>query len=234
MIEKTTLYEQVTRTILERIMNGVYRKGEMLPCEKQLTMDMGVSRVTVREALKRLAEMGAIETYKGKGSVIILDAEAFSGADQNRELFRADFINSTRTRLMFEPEIAREAARCASPEDLDTIEATLPGRGRYAARQMDDFHRTLAKAVHNPLVLRIMEDLLAAEAKMGPSEGPMLTVPEQQKAVMEQVGDQHRKIFEAVKARSGEFAYFYMKEHLQYLLEQYEEYFTLSIRKENV
>ena len=73
MIEKisgvTILYEQVARMILNSIADGIYRKGDMLPSEKDLIEMTGVSRITVREALKKLAEMGIIETRKGKGSL---------------------------------------------------------------------------------------------------------------------------------------------------------------------
>lgn len=232
MIEKTTLYEQVIRRILQRIEDGTYRKGEMLPCEKELMTEMGVSRVTVREALKRLAEMGAIETYKGKGSVVILDAAALNKTTESREKYRTDFVHSTRARLMIEPEIARQAAMLADEKDLKALEAALPGRGRYAARLMDAFHLALARSVHNPFIVKIMEDFLTAEAQMESSESHVLTVPERQNAVMQNVGEQHRKIYEAVKGRNSEFAFFYMKEHLLYLLNCYEEYFDWSGAKE--
>ena len=52
-----------------------------------------------------------------------------------------------------------------------------------------------------------------------------LTVPEKQKDITQEVGRQHRQIYEAVRAGNGEFAYFYMKEHLEYLLHCYENYF---------
>ncbi len=232
MIEKTTLYEQVIRQILNLIENGTYRKGEMLPCEKELTQAMGVSRVTVREALKRLAEIGAIETYKGKGSVVILDVEALNITTESRERYRTDFLYSTKARLMIEPEIARQAALAADEKDLKALEASLPGRGRYVPRLMDNFHLALARSVHNPFITKIMEDFLMAEAQMESSESQVLTVPERQKAVMQNVGIQHRKIYEAVKERNSEFACFYMKEHLQYLLKCYEEYFDWSNTKE--
>ena len=56
MIQKTTLYEQVARSLLSQIESGVYHKGDMLPCESKLIEQTGVSRVTVREALRRLAD----------------------------------------------------------------------------------------------------------------------------------------------------------------------------------
>ena len=48
----TTLYEQVMDQIREMIVTGVYQKGDMLPSEKELMQLTGVSRITVREALR--------------------------------------------------------------------------------------------------------------------------------------------------------------------------------------
>ena len=61
--------------------------------------------------------MGAIETYKGKGSVVILDVEALEDTTESRERFRTGFLQSTKARLLLEPEIAREAAQCATEEE---------------------------------------------------------------------------------------------------------------------
>ena len=52
-------------------------------------------------------------------------------------------------------------------------------------------------------------------------------VPERQQTVVEEIRSQHEKIFEAVKNGNGEFAYFYMKEHLLFLKQSYEEYFSI-------
>ena len=69
----TTLYEQVMDQIREMIVTGVYQKGDMLPSEKELMQLTGVSRITVREALRMLAEVGIIETRQGKGSFVAVD-----------------------------------------------------------------------------------------------------------------------------------------------------------------
>ncbi|MGL5434175.1 MAG: FadR/GntR family transcriptional regulator, partial [Lachnospiraceae bacterium] len=59
-----TLYEKIVWELKNLIAQGVYRKGELLPSEKELMEMTGVSRVTVREALRILAEVGIIETKK--------------------------------------------------------------------------------------------------------------------------------------------------------------------------
>ena len=52
------LYEQVLERIKGMIAQGTYQKGDMLPSEKELMEMMGVSRITVREALRLLSEAG--------------------------------------------------------------------------------------------------------------------------------------------------------------------------------
>ena len=73
------LYTQVLEQVKSMIAQGVHKKGDLLPSEKELIEMMGVSRITVRKALQILSEAGVIETRKGKGSFV---------APQNRELLR--------------------------------------------------------------------------------------------------------------------------------------------------
>ncbi len=67
------LYEKVVDQIKNMISSGAYHKGEMLPSEKDLIEMTGVSRITVREAMRVLKETGVIETKKGKGSFVLID-----------------------------------------------------------------------------------------------------------------------------------------------------------------
>ena len=64
------LYTQVLEQVKSMIAQGVYKKGDLLPSEKELIEMMGVSRITVRKALQILSEAGVIETRKGKGSFV--------------------------------------------------------------------------------------------------------------------------------------------------------------------
>ena len=61
------LYEQVVERVRGMIEQGIYKKGDLLPSEKELMEMMGVSRITVREAMRLLSEAGVIHTIKGKG-----------------------------------------------------------------------------------------------------------------------------------------------------------------------
>ena len=67
------LYEQVVERVRGMIEQGIYKKGDLLPSEKELMEMMGVSRITVREAMRLLSEAGVIHTIKGKGSFVLMD-----------------------------------------------------------------------------------------------------------------------------------------------------------------
>lgn len=68
---KTPLYYQLYRVLKERISDGTYQVGEVLPSENDMIREFGVSRITIRRALTDLENDGYIEKRKGKGSTVL-------------------------------------------------------------------------------------------------------------------------------------------------------------------
>lgn len=64
-------YERVYQDLVEKIEDGTYSVGDLLPSEHQLTQAYGVSRETARKALAILTERGYIQKIMGKGSIVI-------------------------------------------------------------------------------------------------------------------------------------------------------------------
>src|SRR6516164_7428856 len=64
------LYYQAQHTISQRISRGEYAPGSQLPSESELSRELGVSRVTVREALRVLAQEGLLVKVQGKGTFV--------------------------------------------------------------------------------------------------------------------------------------------------------------------
>lgn len=64
-------YERVYQDLVEKIEDGTYTVGNLLPSEHQLTQTYGVSRETARKALAILTERGYIQKIMGKGSIVI-------------------------------------------------------------------------------------------------------------------------------------------------------------------
>jgi DNA-binding GntR family transcriptional regulator len=65
--ETTALYEQIRRSILADIWKGLYSPGDLLPSESELGSHFGVNRLTVRQAVHRLANEGFVRPLHGRG-----------------------------------------------------------------------------------------------------------------------------------------------------------------------
>lgn len=215
------LYEQVVSKIQESIASGVYKKGDMLPSEKEL-MDMtGVSRITVREAIRILKESGVIETRKGKGSFVLIDSERLAhNIPYDSEAIKS-FLEATQVCYFIEPEVVKEVARKATMDDILSIREALNNTNKNP-HSREEFHISIARVLHNKTLEQLYTQLQSVSLPASPIE---LVEPENQKTVANTISQQHTKIFEMIKDGNGDFAYFYMKEHIDYIYQIYEEYF---------
>ncbi len=211
------LYEQVLDQIQDMIAQGLYKKGDLLPTEKELMEQMGVSRITVREALRLLSEAGVISTRRGRGSVVVLDRDDMLSAGKSREDYQASFLNATKARLLLEPSLAREAAEVATEADVEALERALRGKNGGV-----EFHKLLMEILKNPILEQWMDLAHQYETEITITQ---LVPPAEQKSVAAVLAEQHEKILGAIRDHKPEFAYFYMKEHTDYILHTYEEYF---------
>lgn len=116
VVDRPKLYEQVVEQIKNMIVQGIYKKGDLLPSEKELIEMTGVSRITVREALRLLNEAGVIETHKGKGSFVVVDGSELESGEEETEAYNEQFINSTNARILLEPSVVKEIAVTATDE----------------------------------------------------------------------------------------------------------------------
>ena len=180
---------------------------------------MGVSRITVRKALQILSEAGVIETRKGKGSFVAVDASELAPASMDLKKYCESFVQATQARLLLEPAIARQAAQTATPEELEQLRKNV-----HTALPVDHFHDVLVEMVHNPLVTDWIQQSHRLETDPTLSA---LIPPARQRSMSLQLEAQHQKIYEAIRDHKSEHAYFYMKEHLEFVLESYQEYFAM-------
>lgn len=234
MIKKVTsqtLYQQVEEQLRDMVLSGVYKKGDLLPSEKDLMEMTGVSRITVREAIRGLAEVGIIETRKGKGSIVLVDGEELMASMNKPEEYtnyRRNFELATETRLLIEPEIARQVTMTATDEEIAYLEACLMNGDKKqrspetAENQLEEFHRGILGILKNTALQEFFDSLTKLEDDAGCT---VLVPPGRQATVSMELNAQHYKIMEAMKARNSEFAYFYMKEHMTYLKNIYQKYF---------
>ena len=110
-MEKQSLVQQTVRRLYELIAVEKRRSaGEKLPSELELSRQLGVSRATLREAIRTLSTQGIVEVRRGSGTYVserieAISGQGFSGLDQVRGQLRDLF----ELREVFEPGAARLA-----------------------------------------------------------------------------------------------------------------------------
>lgn len=163
-MKKKSLTQQTADTIYKMITRGdEFQPGDQLPGENILSEKLGVSRATLREAIRILVMQGVLEVYRGKGTYIAADMKAFGdyglGEIQRMKINLKDLYEA---RLLFEPEIAAIACRRATEEELEHI-ITCGERVKALILQQQDrteadgeFHRAIVAASHNDFMMRLI------------------------------------------------------------------------------
>lgn len=146
------------------IVEGGYARGVRLPPERHLTDELGMTRATLRKALDALERDGVIWRHVGKGT-FVADDDARRPNDAMVELGRQlTPFRMMRARITIEPAIAREAAVNASGDTLMRMQRAID-RAKSATTwneyeaQDDIFHRTIAEASDNLLLLTLFDQL---------------------------------------------------------------------------
>lgn len=199
----------------DQIASGELSPGDKLPTERALVERFGLSRNTVRSALKVLEERGKITRMIGRGTFVTgrqpkdQRAAAIVGHD-------ASPAEVMETRLMLEPAIAEVLVTRANGSDLAYMETCL--ERAETAREWRDFekwdaalHATMVRATRNQFLIDIFEriDEARRQSEWGKLKRASLTVERRQAYQRE-----HREIVKALKERDGNLARKLLERHL--------------------
>ncbi|MEQ8258537.1 MAG: FCD domain-containing protein [Roseovarius confluentis] len=199
------------------IADGGYEPGDRLPPERELTGALAMGRSMLRRALDHLERDGVIWRHVGKGTFVANGAAASGGAGGLVQLGRQlTPFRMMRARLCIEPAIAREAAMNASSESMTRMRLAMnraesaPNWDDYEA-QDDHFHRTIAMAADNLLLLSLFDQLNQVRRAVAWGSVTRDTVRPNRD---HQSFREHEAIAVAIEARSPEGAYDAMRVHL--------------------
>jgi GntR family transcriptional repressor for pyruvate dehydrogenase complex len=214
-LKKTRLYEEIIKQLIDLMNEGILKPGDKLPPERDLAQQLNVSRTAIREALRSLETMGFIDSRVGGGTFvkeITLDniIDPFSTIlSQDRKLM----MELIEVRLLLEVEIAKLAACRISFHKASNIKKAMElmekeiKEGGIGLKGDDEFHNALAVAAGNTAMMKILNmcgDLLSSTRQA------TLEIPGQPQKSL----DDHRKIYQAVKAGDEKAASEFMREHL--------------------
>jgi len=166
-IKKTRIAEEVADRIRELMLDGTFPPGQPLPSERHLAERFGVSRGSIRDALRTLETIGLVETRHGQGTFPLeLSVDRLVAPLASVMSYRADLQDELLdVRRMFEPAVARVAALRASEEDLAELQRILDAQrqklksGQSAIAEDTAFHAVLARSTRNRVVMSIMATL---------------------------------------------------------------------------
>lgn len=163
-----TLSQKIEEKIEEAIREKKLSQGAKLPTEKELCESFAVSRTSLREALRRLSARGLIEIKKGSGMYVaeLKIEDAIKALNLFYDLkFDSNLIQQIiEARRIYEPEIAKLAAKNRKPEDLKILNDNLkklencnPDNTQMEVELINSFHVNLTKSTGNSIVIISME-----------------------------------------------------------------------------
>ncbi|ALI00364.1 FadR family transcriptional regulator [Pseudomonas sp. FW306-02-F02-AA] len=200
---KRSLVDQALEQLRLRINNGTWSVGQRLPTEPELATELGISRNTVREAMRVLAFSGLIEIRQGDGSYLRAVVDPL---DTMKALSRCSHEQARETRHILEVEAIGLAALRRTDEDLIALREALGVSGSHYHGDLDSyiacdlvFHRRLVDAAHNPTLselYRFFSSIIGAQLRQ-----TLNITPRRQ-----EVFDLHIELLDAVEQRDPERA----------------------------
>ena len=217
-ITNKKIYQQVINQIQDMILSGKLKKGDKLMSERELSEKMGVSRTSIREALRVLETMGIIEGRQGEGNFICnnIESSLIQPISMMFILNNGSYEEILELRNMIELEAVKLAAIRGTEEEfeeLKMISQNLTNNDENCDKEDID------KKIHYKIACMSKNFLIKSLYKISLNLLEDFIVNSRQKIVNyyneeEILNNQHKKICDAIIAREPENAYKYMKEHL--------------------
>ncbi|MBD1550417.1 FadR/GntR family transcriptional regulator [Pseudomonas typographi] len=216
-VQTKRAFEEVAEQIREQLSLGLLKPGDRLPPERELAERFGLSRNTVREALRALEMSGLLELRKGAtGGAFIREGQSDAVISGFNDLYRLGYIRPddlAEARLIVGVEIARLACHRATEEELSALEANLDASDTAAANGDDaqrlqtnlNFHALLAKAARNPVLIILIDALNDIHQRL-----LRLMVPAENTRIVEA----RRRIVRYLREKDEEGAVRELREHL--------------------
>lgn len=217
-IPREALSHAVQDRITRFIIDQGYRPGDLLPAEPELARALGISRSSLREAMKVLQTLGVVETVHGRGTFVgrfsfdpLVDGLAFR--------IRIDLHQNVQTvrelleiRMILESALVERMAGTCTPEHLAELRAILERMDARAAQGEEfpeedrAFHEALYRPLGNALIVRLLQAfweviMLVRDELSFEDVSPAVTA------------SNHRRIVEALAAGDGPAAAAAMTAH---------------------
>lgn len=205
----------VFKAIEEKIISGEWKSGSKITSEPQLSKELNVSRISVREAIEKMVALNILVKKQGEGTFVsdLSTSVYLNNLIPMLTLDKYDYMEILELRLVMDVESARLCAERCSKELIEELEETYNDMVEYQEdiykfTEKDlQFHMKIAEGTRNSLIIKINEmlkDILIYHQKglyhtLGPTGGIK----------------EHKIILDAIKFRDAELAGIFVKRHIE-------------------
>jgi GntR family transcriptional regulator, transcriptional repressor for pyruvate dehydrogenase complex len=171
-VQVARAFEDIAGQIRQELSQGRLRAGDRLPSERELAVQFGVSRNTLREAFRSLEIAGLITLRKGAaGGAFVNDTNGETIVTSIQDMFSLGAVTAeqiTQARISIESAIIRAASEAHTAGDIKRLRENVE-HAAEATRRNDffaradvhlEFHMILARATRNPILIVVMEALI--------------------------------------------------------------------------
>lgn len=171
-MQKENLSQRTAETLRAQILKEKrYQYGEKLPNENELSETLGISRTTLREAIRILISEGLLVVKRGRGTFVADQFDQYTDSSMDvQELFKMKVTlrDLYETRLIFEPQAAALACKRATDKEIEQIlalgeecqrQVKLNPQGKDRIASESAFHGAIIKAAHNDFLSQFMPTL---------------------------------------------------------------------------
>ena len=172
MAEKGKVTSGIVKYLRKNIQEGNWKVGEQIPSENELCATLGVSRVSVRNALQQMSALGILESRHGKGTFLLSDDLSVFGDRKDADAARIGNAHVTEMkrvlefRALLEPSVCARVAEKATPELIERLSLLLEkmqqsiGKSREVVEADMRFHLEICQVIDNPFLSRVMAEVL--------------------------------------------------------------------------
>ncbi len=215
-LARRTYATDTIRTIKDMILDCRLAPGQRLPPERALSEALGVSRPTVREAIRSLQAMNILESRHGAGTFVssLSTQELLRPLQFVLSLAEGGLAHLFDVRLLLEPGAAALAAQRATPDQLAGLADCAHRTETEAVADPEallaldiELHERIVQAAHNPLLAHLSEAMSALGTE---SRSYTVRLP----GVVQQTIAEHAVIVEAIARGDAEAARDAMASHI--------------------
>ena len=225
--------QEVVNQIKKSIFDGTYVSGDKLPSESDMAELFGVSKVTVRQAVRVLENSGIVFTKQGvEGGIFVAEADTISVSSYLSDMLKLKRVTMgdlTMARIIFEPDIAFHVAKVWEPGDLEDVDRNIRearkilerGEPRDSRILNLEFHRLVCKISKNPVVIFALNSVIDVLVEN------VLKTELDEDFIRDEIIS-HGIILKNIRERKREEAYDEMRKHIKTVHQKLEEIYSSS------